>query len=142
MAAKVKAEPGGAPSVEDAIAALCGEHAEVRGRGHRVTLHAPAAGCTARSHSNCGRRRCRRLLQPPVLASCCSQRMQPDAHPHASQGVVSDQITGANVAPALAHLPLQARVDALNKLLRDGRILMYQKGTVLSYKLGQPADSK
>ena len=37
---------------------------------------------------------------------------------------------------------LEQRVEALNKLLRDGRVLMFQKGSKLLYKLGRPQDAK
>jgi hypothetical protein len=42
----------------------------------------------------------------------------------------------------LANIKLELRVEALNKLLRDGRVLMFQKGSKLLYKLGRPQDAK
>eukprot|EP00879_Flechtneria_rotunda_P020829 GHRR01021929.1.p1 GENE.GHRR01021929.1~~GHRR01021929.1.p1 ORF type:complete len:264 (+),score=56.92 GHRR01021929.1:85-876(+) len=51
-------------------------------------------------------------------------------------------ITGASPSGPLSAVALTARVEALNTLLRSGRISMFKQGSQLLYKVAQPADSR
>lgn len=56
------------------------------------------------------------------------------------QGVSNDELTGQG--GPLSHVELSKRVEALNKLLRTGKVALFKQGAHLLYKAAQTPDTR